>query len=97
MDAEPVWGVTALQAVQELDAGPIWASRTFTVGPDTPRKSTLYNGPVTDAVASIGRINPPVLERMRSTIQPRVRHYGPSPPCYRNAYAARRTGVSDIG
>jgi len=23
MDAEPVWGVTALQAVQELDAGPI--------------------------------------------------------------------------
>ena len=54
MDAEPVWGVTALQAVQELDAGPIWASRTFAVGPDAPRKSTLYNGPVTDAAVAVG-------------------------------------------
>ena len=27
MDAEPVWGVTALQAIDEMDAGPIWASR----------------------------------------------------------------------
>ena len=24
-DGEPLWGVTALQAVQEMDAGPIWA------------------------------------------------------------------------
>ena len=53
MDAEPVWGVTALQAVQELDAGPIWASRTFAVDPDAPRKSTLYNGPVTDAAVAL--------------------------------------------
>ena len=43
MDAEPVWGVTALQAVEEMDAGPIWATRTFPVG--APRKSELYNGP----------------------------------------------------
>ena len=53
MDGEPVWGVTALQAVQEMDAGPIWASRTFPVGPDPPRKSTLYNGPVTDAAVAL--------------------------------------------
>ncbi len=53
MDAEPVWGVTALQAVQELDAGPIWASRTFALNPDVPRKSTLYNGPVTDAAVAL--------------------------------------------
>jgi len=53
MDAEPAWGVTALQAVQELDAGPIWASRTFAVGLDTPRKSALYNGPVTDAAVAL--------------------------------------------
>ena len=53
MDAEHVWGVTALQAVHELDAGPIWASRTFAVGPDAPRKSTLYNGPVTDAAVAL--------------------------------------------
>ena len=29
MTGAPEWGVTALQAVEEMDAGPIWASRTF--------------------------------------------------------------------
>ena len=53
MDAEPVWGVTALQAAQELDAGPIWASRAFALNPDVPRKSALYNGPVTDAAVAL--------------------------------------------
>jgi putative two-component system hydrogenase maturation factor HypX/HoxX len=49
-DAEPRWGVTALQAVNEFDAGPIWASRTFDM-PDPPfRKSALYNSRVSDAV-----------------------------------------------
>jgi len=43
------WGVTALQAVEELDAGPIWATRTFPVPSAPPRKSALYNGPVADA------------------------------------------------
>ncbi|AEV81823.1 formyl transferase [Actinoplanes sp. SE50] len=43
------WGVTALQAVEELDAGPIWASRTFDVPAAPPRKSALYTGPVSDA------------------------------------------------
>ncbi|OJF13565.1 hydrogenase maturation protein [Couchioplanes caeruleus] len=42
------WGVTALQAVEEMDAGPIWATRTFPM-PAAPRKSSLYNGPVADA------------------------------------------------
>jgi putative two-component system hydrogenase maturation factor HypX/HoxX len=42
------WGVTALQAVEEMDAGPIWATRTFPM-PTAPRKSSLYNGPVADA------------------------------------------------
>ncbi|MFI7598606.1 enoyl-CoA hydratase-related protein [Actinoplanes sp. NPDC049681] len=42
------WGVTALQAVEEMDAGPIWATRTFPI-PAAPRKSSLYNGPVADA------------------------------------------------
>ena len=28
-DGAPQWGVTALQAVEEMDAGPIWATRTF--------------------------------------------------------------------
>lgn len=48
-----LWGVTALQAVDELDAGPIWGSRTFTVPTDPPRKSDLYSGPVADAAVEL--------------------------------------------
>ena len=51
MEAEPVWGVTALQAVEEMDAGPIWGTRTFPVG--AARKSDLYNGAVTDAALEL--------------------------------------------
>lgn len=42
------WGVTALQAVEEMDAGPIWATCEFIL-PEGLRKSELYNGPVSDA------------------------------------------------
>ena len=38
--------MTAVQAVEELDAGPIWASCTFA---PPIRKSDLYNGVVTEA------------------------------------------------
>jgi putative two-component system hydrogenase maturation factor HypX/HoxX len=48
-EAAPAWGVTALQAVEELDAGPIWATRTFPMPAAPPRKSALYTGPVSDA------------------------------------------------
>ncbi|WP_229072073.1 hydrogenase maturation protein [Actinoplanes sp. DH11] len=48
-EAAPIWGVTALQAVEELDAGPIWATRTFGMPAVPPRKSALYAGPVADA------------------------------------------------
>ena len=53
MDQEPVWGVTALQAVEELDAGPIWASRTFEMPASAARKSDLYNGSVTEAALQV--------------------------------------------
>ncbi|WIN00055.1 hydrogenase maturation protein [Actinoplanes oblitus] len=43
------WGVTALQAVEEMDAGPIWATRTFAMPGVARRKSALYAGPVADA------------------------------------------------
>ena len=43
------WGVTALQAVEEMDAGPVWAARTFPLPAAPPRKSALYSGPVADA------------------------------------------------
>src|SRR5262245_18878137 len=49
------WGVTALQAVEEMDAGPIWGSRTFELVSDQPRKSSLYNGPVADAAIDLVR------------------------------------------
>jgi putative two-component system hydrogenase maturation factor HypX/HoxX len=48
-DGVPTWGVTALQAVDEMDAGPIWATRTFAMPSAAPRKAALYNGPVADA------------------------------------------------
>jgi putative two-component system hydrogenase maturation factor HypX/HoxX len=48
-ESAPVWGVTALQAVEELDAGPVWATRTFPMPAAAPRKSALYTGPVADA------------------------------------------------
>jgi putative two-component system hydrogenase maturation factor HypX/HoxX len=48
-EAVPRWGVTALQAVEEMDAGPIWATRTFAMPATAPRKSSLYSGPVADA------------------------------------------------
>ena len=48
-EGAPRWGVTALQAVEEMDAGPIWATRTFAMPANPPRKSSLYSGPVADA------------------------------------------------
>lgn len=53
MGAEPIWGVTALQAIGDLDAGPIWGSREFRMPAGPPRKSTLYNAEVADAAMSL--------------------------------------------
>jgi len=52
LDEEPVWGVTAFGAVEEFDAGPIWACHTFAMPADPPRKSALYGGPVTAAAVA---------------------------------------------
>jgi putative two-component system hydrogenase maturation factor HypX/HoxX len=52
-DAEADWGVTALSAVAEMDAGPVWATREFPLPADPPRKSALYAGPVTDAAVEL--------------------------------------------
>src|SRR5258708_4169244 len=41
------WGVTLLQAGAEMDAGDIWASRTFSIRPGS--KSHLYRHEVTEA------------------------------------------------
>ncbi len=41
------WGVTVLEAREEMDAGPVWASATFAMRPAT--KSSLYRREVADA------------------------------------------------
>jgi putative two-component system hydrogenase maturation factor HypX/HoxX len=52
-DGASRWGVTALQAVEEMDAGPIWGTRTFPIDGGPPAKSSLYNGPVADAAVEL--------------------------------------------
>jgi len=47
LEAEPEWGVTVLQADAEMDAGPIWASRSFPLPP--AKKSSVYRSEVTEA------------------------------------------------
>lgn len=46
---EKAWGVTILEAAEDFDAGPIWASYEFALESDPPSKSSLYRGPVTEA------------------------------------------------
>lgn len=47
MDGEREWGVTALQAVEEMDAGDIWATETFAMR--NASKASIYRNEVTDA------------------------------------------------
>ncbi len=49
LDGRERWGVTALSAVEEMDAGPVWATATFPMPRVPVAKSALYNGPVADA------------------------------------------------
>jgi putative two-component system protein, hydrogenase maturation factor HypX/HoxX len=46
---EKVWGVSILEAANEFDAGPIWASHEFALKADCPPKSSLYRDQVTEA------------------------------------------------
>ncbi|KAK4206065.1 hypothetical protein QBC37DRAFT_461465 [Rhypophila decipiens] len=63
------WGVTVLQAIEEFDAGPVWAFEQFPVDINDLHltKSTLYRGPVTRAaviatLAAVERIRARLLE-----------------------------------
>lgn len=49
MEGESRWGVTVLQAIDEMDAGPVWASQEFALPPGPQRKSSLYRHQVTEA------------------------------------------------
>jgi len=48
-DGREQWGVTALSAVEELDAGPVWATSVFDMPSGPVSKSALYNSRVADA------------------------------------------------
>jgi len=48
-DGEARWGVTVLEAVTEMDAGPIWASQTFALANRAHTKSRVYRNEVTEA------------------------------------------------
>jgi putative two-component system protein, hydrogenase maturation factor HypX/HoxX len=48
---EKTWGVSILQAVEEFDAGPIWATRNFPLN-GSPGKSSLYRHEVTEAAVA---------------------------------------------
>lgn len=45
---EKVWGVTVVEAADEWDAGPVWATRNFSV-PSGLTKSTIYRNLVVPA------------------------------------------------
>jgi putative two-component system protein, hydrogenase maturation factor HypX/HoxX len=45
------WGVSALQAAEEMDAGDIWATATFKMRPGT--KSSIYSIEVTEAAVQV--------------------------------------------
>ena len=71
---ETTWGVTALQAVEEMDAGPIWGTRTFEMPSDFPRKGALYNGLV--AELAIELIKEVVAKAADPTFEPLPLDYG---------------------
>jgi putative two-component system hydrogenase maturation factor HypX/HoxX len=60
------WGVTVLQAVGELDAGPVWGSARFPMR--NARKSSLYRNEVTEGAVMATR---DALSRMAAGERPR--------------------------
>jgi putative two-component system hydrogenase maturation factor HypX/HoxX len=85
LEGEEQWGVTALEANAELDAGDIWAEVTFALRP--ARKSSVYRHEVTEsAVEAVKRVLERVLDggfrpepldytnpRVRGRARPRMR------------------------
>jgi putative two-component system hydrogenase maturation factor HypX/HoxX len=80
LEGEADWGITLLQANAEMDAGPVWETRTFAMRPAA--KSSLYRNEVADAaeaavLSAVGRIarglNRPVPRDDRRAVRGRPR------------------------
>jgi putative two-component system hydrogenase maturation factor HypX/HoxX len=81
LDGEKDWGVTVLQAIAEMDAGPIWATASFPMR--EARKSSLYRNEVTEAAVTAvlaaverferGDVTPEPLDASRAGIRGRWR------------------------
>ena len=69
----PRWGLTVLQADEEMDAGDIWASKTFPITSDTMTKTELYVADVTDAAVEAALL---ALVRFRLGLPPVPLDYG---------------------
>ncbi|HTJ72860.1 MAG TPA: enoyl-CoA hydratase-related protein [Actinospica sp.] len=61
------WGVTVLQAVATMDAGPVWASAEFRI-PAGVAKSDLYRGELADAASAAVR---EAVRRFEAGLSPR--------------------------
>jgi putative two-component system hydrogenase maturation factor HypX/HoxX len=65
LDGAAEWGVTAIEANGEFDAGAVWASRSFPMRPAT--KSSLYRREVTEAAVQALQLT---LQRLAAGEQP---------------------------
>lgn len=54
-EGETTWGVTALAAIEQMDSGDVWSTRSFRMPAGVPRKSALYSGPVAEAAVAVVR------------------------------------------
>ena len=71
LNGESRWGVTALQANAEMDAGDIWASVEFDMRPAS--KGSLYRNEVTEAAVEAVRAT---IERIDAGAEPMPLDYG---------------------
>ena len=96
LDGEPDWGVTALEANGEMDAGDVWASVGFPMR--EAAKSSLYRNEVTEAavaalrltIARIARGEAPEALSTRDPSRPRPAATGDAPVRSCDRLARRR-------
>src|SRR5215471_15502199 len=76
MTGQTIWGVTVLQAAEEMDAGAIWASHNYALSDPSIAKSSVYRQQVTKAAVR------GILEAVEKF---QLRQFRPTPLDYSNA------------